>query len=102
MALRRAACSEPRPGDVDGTTRRDSAPVGREEVERRRGLERVTPLELNPDGADSHLFYAHLLSNTGRHPQALAEAKRARELDPLNLRINALKGQFLIHARRTD
>lgn len=59
-------------------------------------------LELDPDGADTHLFYAHLLSNTGRHAEALAEAKRARELDPLNLRINALEAQFLIHAGRTD
>ncbi|HEX6732802.1 MAG TPA: tetratricopeptide repeat protein [Pyrinomonadaceae bacterium] len=59
-------------------------------------------LELDPDGADAHLFYAHLLSNTGRHAEALAEARRARELDPLNLRINALEGQFLIHAGRTD
>lgn len=59
-------------------------------------------LELDPDEADTHLFYAHLLSNTGRHAEALAEAKRARELDPLNLRINALEAQFLIHAGRTD
>jgi len=59
-------------------------------------------LELDPDGADTHLFYAHLLSNTGRHAEALAEAKRARELDPLNLRTNALEGSFLIHAGRTD
>ena len=59
-------------------------------------------LELDPDHADAHLFYAHLLSNMGRHAEALAEAKRARELDPLNLRNNALEGQFLIHAGRTD
>jgi DNA-binding winged helix-turn-helix (wHTH) protein/TolB-like protein/Tfp pilus assembly protein PilF len=59
-------------------------------------------LELDPNNANAHLFYAHLLSNTGRHSEALAEAKRARELDPLNLRNNALEGQFLIHAGRTD
>jgi len=59
-------------------------------------------LELDPNGPDTHLFYAHLLSNTGRHSEALAEVKRARELDPLNLRTNALEGQFLIHAGRTD
>jgi serine/threonine-protein kinase len=59
-------------------------------------------LELNPNSADAHLFYAHLLSNIGRHTEALAEAKRAIELDPLNLRTNALEGQFLIHAGRTD
>ena len=59
-------------------------------------------LELDPNNADAHLFYAHLLSNTGRHAEALAEAKRARELDPLDLRVNTLEGQFLLHARRTD
>ena len=59
-------------------------------------------LELDPNNANAHLFYAHMLSNMGRHAEALAEAKRARELDPLNLLINALEGQFLIHAGRTD
>jgi tetratricopeptide (TPR) repeat protein len=59
-------------------------------------------LELDPNNADTHLFYGHLLSNTGRHAEALAEGKRARELDPLNLRINAFEGQFLLHAGRTD
>ncbi|MDQ2976305.1 MAG: winged helix-turn-helix domain-containing protein [Acidobacteriota bacterium] len=59
-------------------------------------------LDLDPNSANAHLFYAHLLSNTGRHVEALAEAKRARELDPLNLRNNALEAQFLIHAGRTD
>ena len=59
-------------------------------------------LELDPKNPDAHIFYAHLLSNTGRHEEALAEAKLARELDPLNLRINALEGEFLIHAGHVD
>ncbi|MEP6570983.1 MAG: protein kinase, partial [Acidobacteriota bacterium] len=59
-------------------------------------------LELDPGGADIHMYYAHLLSNTGRHEDALAEAKRARELDPLNLRTGALEGLFLFDAGRTD
>ncbi|MEJ7699710.1 MAG: tetratricopeptide repeat protein [Pyrinomonadaceae bacterium] len=59
-------------------------------------------IELNPNSADAHEVYAHLLSNTGRHAEALAEMKLARELDPLNLRINALEGQFLLHAGQTD
>jgi TolB-like protein/Flp pilus assembly protein TadD len=59
-------------------------------------------LELDPNSADAHLYYAQLLSNTGRHPEALAQIKHARELDPLNLRINAFEAQFLIHAGRTD
>ena len=43
-----------------------------------------------------------MLSNLGRHVEALAEAKRARELDPLELPILAMEGQCLIHAGRTD
>jgi TolB-like protein/DNA-binding winged helix-turn-helix (wHTH) protein/Flp pilus assembly protein TadD len=59
-------------------------------------------LELNPNSADTHLFYAHVLSNTGQHAEALAEIKRARELDPLSPFISAQEGQFLLHAGRTD
>ncbi len=59
-------------------------------------------LELNPNSANAHLFYAHLLSETGRHEEALAEVKRARELDPLSVYTNALEGQFLVHAGQTD
>jgi tetratricopeptide (TPR) repeat protein len=47
-------------------------------------------------------MYAHLHSNTGRHPGALALVARARELDPLSGLINAMEGQFLLHAGRTD
>jgi DNA-binding winged helix-turn-helix (wHTH) protein/TolB-like protein/Tfp pilus assembly protein PilF len=59
-------------------------------------------LELDPNSADTLQFYAHLLSNTGRHAEALAKIKRAREIDPLNLRINALEGLFLLHAGQID
>jgi serine/threonine-protein kinase len=59
-------------------------------------------LELNPKTIDAHLFYAHLLSNIGRHAEAIEEIKRARELDPYNPLIGALMGQFLIHAGRSD
>ncbi len=59
-------------------------------------------LELNPTSADAYLYYAHLFSVLGRHTEALAEVKLARELEPLNLRINALEGQFLTHAGRSD
>ncbi len=59
-------------------------------------------LELNPNSANAHLFYAHLLSNMGRHTEALAEIKLARELDPLFPFAGALEGQFLFHAGQTD
>ncbi|MCA1626335.1 MAG: tetratricopeptide repeat protein, partial [Acidobacteria bacterium] len=59
-------------------------------------------LELNPNEVNAHIFYAHLLSNTGRHTEALAEIKRARELDPLFPFAGALEGQFLLHAGKPD
>ncbi len=59
-------------------------------------------LELNPNSAEAHFGYAHLLSNTGRHEQALAEIKLARELDPVSLKTNALEGQILFFAGKPD
>ena len=59
-------------------------------------------LELNPNSAEAHFGYAHLLSNTGRHEQALAEIKLSRELDPVSLVTNALEGQILFFAGRSD
>jgi DNA-binding winged helix-turn-helix (wHTH) protein/TolB-like protein/Flp pilus assembly protein TadD len=59
-------------------------------------------LELEPNNSNLRFSYAHLLSNIGRHEKALVEAKRARELDPLNLVINAAEGQFLFFAGKTD
>ncbi len=59
-------------------------------------------LELNPNSADTHQAYGHLLSNLGRHSEALSEIKRAKEIEPLNLRTNAFEGQFLLHAGQTD
>ena len=59
-------------------------------------------LELDPDNAEAHLYFAHLRSNQGRHEEALREADRALELEPFNSRFNALSGQFLVHAGRYD
>ena len=59
-------------------------------------------LELNPNSPNTHLYYAHLLSETGRHTEARNEMKRALELDPLSIYANALEGQFLLHAGETD
>jgi DNA-binding winged helix-turn-helix (wHTH) protein/TolB-like protein/Tfp pilus assembly protein PilF len=59
-------------------------------------------IDLSPNNADAHRLYAHLLSNIGRHEEALRELKRARELDPLSLITNTLQGQFLHFAGRDD
>ncbi len=59
-------------------------------------------LELSPNNADALRAYAHLLSNAGRHDEAVAMGRRARELDPLSLITNALEGQFLFYAGRDE
>ena len=42
-------------------------------------------IELNPHYAEVHDLYATFLSAMGRHQEAIAETKRAQELDPLSL-----------------
>jgi serine/threonine-protein kinase len=59
-------------------------------------------LELNPNSAEAHFVYAHLLSNTARHEQALAEIKLSRELNPVSLPTNAVEGQILFFAGKSD
>jgi tetratricopeptide (TPR) repeat protein len=59
-------------------------------------------LALQPSSADSQVFLAHLLSNTGRHDEALGEIRRARALDPSWSVPRSLEGQFLFAARRYE
>jgi tetratricopeptide (TPR) repeat protein len=42
------------------------------------------------------------LNLTGRHDQAIEEAARARDLDPLAVFINAIKGERTLHAGRFE
>jgi TolB-like protein len=49
-------------------------------------------LNLNPNYATAHQWYGEHLMNMARFPEALAEMKRAQELDPLSLIINGLVG----------
>jgi serine/threonine-protein kinase len=64
--------------------------------------EALRAISLNGNLAGAHLRYAHILSNLGRHNQALAEGQRAIELDPLNLITSALVGMVLYQARQYD
>lgn len=59
-------------------------------------------IELNPNSGDAHREYAAYLTNIGRSEQAIAEAKRARDLDPLTLVTNFQLAWALISARRYD
>ena len=59
-------------------------------------------LKLNPKYATGHHWYAFKLAAMGRHDDAVAEMKLARELDPLALIINAEVGWAYYFARRYD
>ncbi len=56
-------------------------------------------LDLKPNSAHAHRMYAALLSAWGRHPEAIREIRRAQQLDPLSLVINAEAAWDLYMAR---
>jgi serine/threonine-protein kinase len=62
----------------------------------------LNAIELDPKSSSSRVFYAHLLSNTGRHEQAIEEIRKGRELEPVNLLALAIEGQVLTFAGRPD
>ncbi|HEY3637177.1 MAG TPA: tetratricopeptide repeat protein [Rhizomicrobium sp.] len=57
-------------------------------------------LQLDPNFATAHQWYAELLSVLGRHAQAIAEIRRAEELDPFSMIIHHEAGQILQNARQ--
>jgi len=59
-------------------------------------------IALNPNYANAHHWYADFLSAMGRHEEAIAESKRARELDPLSPIINTWLGWRYQFARQYD
>jgi TolB-like protein/DNA-binding winged helix-turn-helix (wHTH) protein/Flp pilus assembly protein TadD len=59
-------------------------------------------LELEPNYAEGHRAYAVYLMTVRRHEEALAEARRARELSPLSLVINTELGMALVRLGRYD
>jgi len=69
-----------------------------------KGVEKTArrAIKLNGNYSQAYLFLAHVLSNTGRHDEALAIMQQARVLDPLSLILGALYGQFLYHAGRNS
>src|SRR5437016_2443707 len=59
-------------------------------------------LDLNPNHADAHHAYSRFLASLGRLTEARAELKRAQELDPLSLLVQANAGVISYFARRYD
>jgi TolB-like protein/Flp pilus assembly protein TadD len=59
-------------------------------------------IELNPAYATAHFWHALALVSMGRSEEAIAEQKRALELDPLSLIINRVLGLDFYYARHYD
>jgi len=55
-------------------------------------------LEINPNDASGHMYYAHLLSCQRRIEKALSHCRIALDLDPLNPMIQALSTMVLANA----
>jgi TolB-like protein/DNA-binding winged helix-turn-helix (wHTH) protein/Tfp pilus assembly protein PilF len=59
-------------------------------------------IQLDPQYATAHQWYAECLSFQGRFPEALQESERARQLDPLSLIIATDQAAILYFARQYD
>jgi TolB-like protein/DNA-binding winged helix-turn-helix (wHTH) protein/Tfp pilus assembly protein PilF len=59
-------------------------------------------IELNPNYATAHHWYAEHLMWLGRFDEALRESEIARELDPLSLIVSADRGAILYYSRQYD
>ncbi len=59
-------------------------------------------IELDPNYATAHHWYAEHLTWRGRFDEALRESEQARKLDPLSLIIAADRGAILYYSRQYD
>lgn len=59
-------------------------------------------IELNPNYATAHQWYAVLLAIQGRRGEALAEIDRALQLDPLSIAVNSNAGTIYFFSRDYD
>jgi len=60
-------------------------------------LRRATALD--PNYANAHRWLGHVLSNAGRHSEALTEMARARELDPFSPTMHMVSAQTAYNSR---
>jgi len=65
-------------------------------------LEWRRALELDPNRANIHTYFAHFLAITGRVDEAIPHSERAIELDPFNALFHGLYSKVLYFDRRYD
>ena len=59
-------------------------------------------IELNPQNADAHSTYSHVLNVLGRPDEAMKQIEIALDLDPMNSKILSFYGVDLMFVRRYD
>jgi tetratricopeptide (TPR) repeat protein len=59
-------------------------------------------LEINPNSAHTHAYYAHLLAVLMRSDESFSHSRRALELDPFNALYRGMYAMVLYIARRYD
>jgi serine/threonine protein kinase/tetratricopeptide (TPR) repeat protein len=59
-------------------------------------------LALNPNYAAAHEYYGWFLADMGRTGQALAETRKAEELDPLSAEVSSIAAGALVLSRRYE
>jgi serine/threonine-protein kinase len=59
-------------------------------------------IEINPGFPDARIYYAHLLANLGRMPEAIEQGEMAVRLDPYNALFHGLFGVVLTMAGRSN
>lgn len=59
-------------------------------------------LQINPNSSLTHLDYSNFLTFNKRHDEAIAEAKKAQELDPFSIYINTYTGFAYDYAGQSD
>jgi hypothetical protein len=59
-------------------------------------------LELNPNSANAHAYYAHFLAHRGSAGEGLRHSDLALKLDPFNALYHYMRAMVLIYLRRYD
>ena len=62
----------------------------------------IKALEINPNSAETHQYYAMLLTTLGYHKKALKEAELAHQLDPLNAPISYILSFTYFNNNQTE
>jgi TolB-like protein/Tfp pilus assembly protein PilF len=106
-AFSKAQAAAMRALELDETAGRGHAPLAWVKMVYERdwsGAEQASlrAVELNPGATWGHYVRAYVLQAIGRLEEAVASARRARELDPLSVPTNNLVGRMLHFDRRYD